>query len=228
MDTVQNIPPDAFRPAGDDCVIAAIEKALVEADGDDWGEMGIAEAQARLESDDDLVILQLRSAFTTAAEITGAGVEVNGAGLRTLDVDGTYAVLDKGAAREGCERYRLPDPFPAGEHKLEWSYVWNPPKDCSTGEPLPDGVTLLPPWLMRSEPGSLARVQADVDVPVGVRGLVVEGPAPGNVSASIDGAQLPSADSAGCLELPPGISGKMTLYLEFPSDAVLRGATFVR
>jgi hypothetical protein len=246
MKTGKTLPLDGFQPVLDGANVFEIPEAQVESDGDDWGSLDLAVAQARLEEADDLAILQLRSVFVTGAEIPGMRIEVNAVGLRTLEVDGTYCVPAKGEERPGGERYKLPDPLPAGKHRLEWSYVWNPPKDRSTGEPLTDGVTLWPvritgPFIVSdagllpipktvdarllsslfpATEGNLSLV-ASTDVPLGARQLVIEGPVAGTIDVLLDDQPLPKGSGTPVTApLPPATAGSVTLTLRMTRGPV--------
>ncbi|MAG57503.1 MAG: hypothetical protein CMJ83_14520 [Planctomycetes bacterium] len=240
MDTAASIPLTSFRPVLGGCNVMRLSSASVESDGDDWGEMAIVDAQAKLEELDDFAILQLGTTFSTEAELSELRVEVNEVGLRTLEVDGTYCTPAKGEENEGCERYKLPSPLPAGEHRLDWSYVWNPPKDGS-GDPAADGVTLIPPRICgpfvasaggRPAPlpdavdaGALAatfpepeggfEIAADVDVPADARAVLVEGVSPGSISVRLEDQELARTGDAASFELPPGTAGTSMLTVGF-------------
>lgn len=219
MDAGTPLSLDAFSPAVDeDAAAVAITRARAEIDGSDWGELDVTEVQRRLESDGDFVILQLATTFTTQLRLSGLEVLVNASGLRTLEVDGTYCVPSKRAMPEDREGYILVDGLAAGEHRLAWSYVWNPP-----GEP--DGVTLVPPLIL-----GLGRCEADVDVAEGATSLVFDGPAPGSVTATLDGVAMPmSIDAPARASVPPGTSGPARLALTFTREAsVARAARWLR
>ncbi|MAB88177.1 MAG: hypothetical protein VX913_04435 [Planctomycetota bacterium] len=219
MDAGTPLPLDAFSPSSDDDDAAVVvPQAMAEIDGSDWGQLEISEVQRRLEADGDFVILQLAATFTTPLQLSGLEVLVNAAGLRTLEVDGTYCVPSKRPMPEDREGYVLSDDLPAGEHRLAWSYVWNPPAD-------PDGVTLVPPRIL-----GLARCEAEVDVVEGATALVLDGPAPGSVAVVLDGVALPmSVDAPARAAVPPGAVGQARLALIFTGEAaVTRAARWVR
>lgn len=211
MDAGTPLSLDAFEPALHDAAAAgSVARARAEVDGDDWGELGITEIQARLQEAGDFAILQLAAAFTTPLELSGLEVLVNATGLRTLEIDGTYCVPSKRPMEEDREGYVLPERFPAGEHRLAWSYVWNPPEES-------DGVTLVPPRIL-----GLLRCEADVQVPDGVTALVFDGPPSGSIAVALDGLDLPmSTDAPSRASVPPGTSGPARLALQFPGDAVV-------
>lgn len=199
----------------DPSFVLELAAAQAEVDGDDWGEMPIVDLQAKLEADDDFVILQLETTFATGIPVSGLRVEVNSLGLRTLEVDGVYQVPVKGEAPEGFDRYVVKDVLPAGDHRLLWSYVWNPPKD-SSDEPNPDGVTLAGPKIFGARAASTR-----VAIPAGATALVFDGPAPGDVGVAIDGVDLPMAADAPCrAEVPPGGATDAEVRVAFPCSPV--------
>jgi len=188
-----------------------LSTAQPEVDGEDWGTMEIAALQAKLEADDDFVILQLETTFVTGVPVSGLRIEVNAVGLRTLEVGGIYQVPAKGEAPEGFDRYIVKDVLLPGEHTLTWSYVWNPPKD-GAGDPSPDGVTLAPPKIF----GARA-VAMRAEVAAGTSTLILEGPNPGDVNVAIDGIEVPMSRDAPCrAAVPPATAGDTEITIEFP------------
>lgn len=245
---------DGFQVVMTHPTVLQLPNAEVEADDEIWGTMPLADAQKRLEDDDDFAILVLRTEFTSEGDHEGLTIEVNSEGLRLLEVDGKYLVPVAGAAPEGFERYLLPSPFPAGEHSVQWSFVWQPPVDKSSGEKLDDGVTLMPLRLQGpgvSGQGGVLTAAPDtanlgdldaagftgageglsfkraIELPSGLSQLVLEGPGAAHFQPHVDGIALPAvAETVGQFTLPPGSDGTVELELSVTDTAAsLTGIT---
>ena len=201
----------------------ALQRADCVVDDASWGELPIAELQARLEIADDFAVLMLATKFTTAAPLEGLLVEVTAAGLRNLTVDGNYLVPLK-SSDASVSQYRMPSPLPAGCHALAWSYVWNPPKDKTSGDAVPGGVALRAPHLcggftvvddvLHGPPTQV--LVTTLHVPAWPVALHLEGPSHGNVRMLLGGEVLQgSADLPYHAALPPALVGAQELRIEF-------------
>lgn len=245
---MNSLPLDDFALIleGENCF--PIARATFEVDGDDWGEVTIEEAQARLVEEDDLAVIQLEAPFVSAGALEGLGVAVTASGLRQVNLDETYLVPVPGAGAEGFERYEMPSPLPAGAHRFDWSYVWNPPKDLDTGEVLEDGVDLQPlevrgrfavtpegpaplperVHLAELEAAGLLAVTGgasftrEVVLPATARELKVEG-GPADLEVHGPDGALTRLAATGGFELPGG-DERFTLTLRMPTQVVaIRG-----
>lgn len=146
--TSHELPLDGYRVELAGTRSFELSHVAAQVDGDDWDPSPIETVQARLEEEDDFAIVQLATSFGTDAALAGLVIDVTGEGLRNCTLDGTYMVPVKDGVPEDTARYQLPDPLPAGEHELIWSYAWSPPRDQSTGDALPGGVDLFAPRLV--------------------------------------------------------------------------------
>jgi hypothetical protein len=209
MDAGVPLPLHGFRPrTDDDSAVLRVTQVHAEIDGDQTGPIPIDHLQARLEGDGDFAILQMEATFCCPMSLGGLEVQVNAAGLRTLEVDGAYCVPSKRVMPEDREGYVLPEDLSWGDHRLAWSYAWNPPDDVQ-------GVKLVAPSLL-----GLLACDAELDIPEGVRSLLLEGPAPAHVSVVLDGTELPmAADGPARVALPPGTSGPASMVIRFHEKA---------
>ena len=243
MSSSREIPLTSFAWPTGSAPRTILARAFADVDGDDWGEIPLSETQARLVEEDDLAILQLWVDLEIADPIEFFEVEVNDIGLRTLDMGGTYCVPVRDAdLPEGHARYKLESALEPGVHRLQWSYVWNPPAD-SEGNALDDGVTLTPPivrHLVADASGVLRKPTAEPDVaalsagsldaelecPISIQvtdtSLRVEASHPGGIQAFLDDQELPqSPPQSGTFAIPPATEGAHTLRLKLSADGGL-------
>jgi hypothetical protein len=211
-----------------------IERARVEVDDEDWGQIAIAEAQARLAASGEFAIVVLRAAIEVREPVSALGLEAAAAGQRNLSFGETYLVPARTGATPGYARYRMPDPLPAGRHAITWSYAWEPPE--ADGEPR---VVLLPLQVVgcfAADAGRLEPLPARLDLrrnaletgPVSARRTVVvpsaavalrlTGPGAAAAAVALDGVDLVRrAGDPGQFHLVPGSAGS-------PADVEFRWA----
>lgn len=222
-----NLSLETLKPVLVSPVRCVLPLADTEVDGDRWGTLPVAEVQARLEAADDFAVLMLDHEFRSAGLPQDLVVAVPAAGLRNLSLDGTYMIPTKDPPR-GLAIYRLPSPLTPGPHKLQWSLVWSPPMDRSSGKPNHGGVSMVPAEVRGNcasaagvisavpehvsglcvavqFPGAEVRLQCAVQLPAYPVLLHVEGPAAGGLTVRMAGAALP---------LPLGAPHRMTVPSE--------------
>ncbi len=219
MDAGVALSIDGFRPLLDEQSVArTLDEVRADVDGEQVGPLSIATLQERLVAEGDFAILELEASFSCPVKLSRLEVEVNATGLRTLELDGAYCVPSKRAMAEDREGYVLPDDLAAGDHRLTWSYAWNPPEES-------EGVSLVAPRIL-----GLGACFGDVDIPEGSTCLLLEGLRGDHVEVGLDGVRLPgSAESPVRFSLPPGTSGPAVLTLRFNEDAdPLRSGRWLR
>ena len=229
------LPLDGYRVALTAPNILAIDPVRADVDGEDWGLLNVEEVQRRLEQEDDFAIVQLEADLVSRAAVPGLVVRLNAGGLRRVDLDGTYLTPTEKDLGPDLVGYGLPDPLPAGTHRLAWSCAWNPPEGG-------DGVTLAVPRIVGSfaDPeGQLAPLPEHVDllrlgevglasaearlslsryveVPPAYKVLHVQGPLAGSLSIAADGDDLAVISEAPMrFSVPPHLDGKVHLTLQF-------------
>jgi len=219
MDAGVPLSLDGFRPLLDEeSVVRALTEVRADVDGEQVGPIPITTLQEQLVAEADFAILELEAPFSCPVKLSGLEVEVNATGLRTLELDGAYCVPSKRDMAEDREGYVLPDDLAVGDHRLTWSYAWNPPEE-------PEGVSLVAPRIL-----GLGGCIGDVDIPEGATCLLLEGPRGDQLEVELDGARLPVSEGNPVrVGLPPGTSGSAVLTFRFHEDGdPLRSGRWLR
>ncbi len=237
-----NLSLETLKPVLVTPVRCALSSVDTEVDGARWGVLAVAEVQARLEAADDFAVLMLDHEFQSAGLLQDLMVAVPATGLRNLALDGTYMIPSKDPPA-GLALYKMPSPLAPGAHKLQWSLVWSPPVDRSTGEANHGGVSLVPAEVRgrcisnagvisavpenvsgRSVasffPGAEVQLRCAVNLPAQPVILHVEGPAAGGLALRLGGqalALMPSAPHR--VAVPIELVGRVGLELTLAPDA---------